>query len=161
MNTLLEDETGLETARILTWPSQMSYADWRIFPSVHVHGRFARFVDPELKQPKSRHFEEKNYTILHFHFFITYSLLGHLKGSFSKDKATPVRTARADLTISLANGRAPEVAFIPFRAFIWSRVVLAKSGPLTAQSTLLSSMQIFLQPNTFRTLIFNSYTYLV
>ena len=120
MNKLLEDDTGLETARILTWPSKMSYADWWILPSVHVHGRFARFVDPELKQPKSRHFEEKNDTILQFHFFITYSLLGHLKGSFSKDKATPVKTARADLTISWTNGRAPEVAFSPFRAIVFS-----------------------------------------
>ena len=111
-----------------------------------MHGRFARFVDPELKQPKSRHFEEKNDTILQFHFFITYSLLGHLIGSFSKDKATPVRTARADLTISLTNGRAPEVAFSPFRALSLSHlksVVLAKSAPLTVQSTLLSSMHFF------------------
>ena len=46
--------------------------------------------------------------------------LGHLIGSFSKDKATPVETARADLTISLTNGRAPEVAFSPFRAIVFS-----------------------------------------
>lgn len=108
-----------------------------------MHGRFALLLEPELKQPKSRLFEEKNDTILQFYFFITYSLLGHLIGSFSKDKATQVKTACADLTISLTNGRAPEVAFSPFRALSLSHlksVVLAKSGPLTVQSTLLSSM---------------------
>ena len=63
-----------------------------------------------------------------------------------------MRTARADLTISLTNGRAPEVAFTPFRALSLSHlksVVLAKSASLTVQSTLLSSMHFFSIPTRF------------